>query len=245
MPSAGSASNAARATAIITARGGSKGLSRKNVRDLAGHPLIAYSIEAALATVSVDRCIVSTEDAEIRDVSLAYGAEVIDRPVELAQDTTRSADVVRHVLSSLSAVGAMPEHFVLLQPTSPLRHQGHLDACLQAYFGAEVCCALSVCELAHHPYKALRLEAGRLEPLFHEADLDRPRQQLPEAYRQNGAIYVMATKTFLEVDRFYARPALPFVMSQRESVDIDDLRDLELAAVALSEQPPPSWPRRR
>ncbi|NLE26817.1 MAG: acylneuraminate cytidylyltransferase family protein [Clostridiaceae bacterium] len=215
--------------AIITARGGSKGLTRKNLRLLAGKPLIAYSIMAGINCPYISRCIVSTEDAEIKQVSLEWGAEVIDRPEIFASDYALSQDVVRHVLESLEAAGELPDYFVLLQPTSPLRRSEHITACLDQYFTTSAACAISVTEVEYHPYKTLMLQNDYLKPFVDIESLDKPRQILPRIVRQNGAIYVMSSKLFLDVNSFYAEPAMPFFMTRGESIDIDEEYDLLLA----------------
>jgi CMP-N,N'-diacetyllegionaminic acid synthase len=224
--------------AIITARGGSKGLPRKNLLPLAGQPLIAHSIRAALGCSLVRRCWVTTEDPEIKAESLRYGAEVIERPLALATDASTSGEAVRHALETLAARGMLAEHFALLQPTSPLRTAAHLSACLEAYLRSEAHCAISVCVTEHHPYKSFREDSGWLEPLFDEALLHAPRQSLSVVYRQNGAIYAIPSRLFLERHTFYVRPAMPFVMSQEDSADIDTLDDLERAERLLARRGP-------
>lgn len=219
--------------AIITARGGSKGLPRKNVLPLAGKPLIAHSILAARECRRIGRCIVSTEDPEIRQVSLEYGAEVIDRPAELATDLALSADVVRHVLETLASAGRLPDYFVLLQPTSPLRTGAHVEACLSSYLDSTAACTVSVTETEHHPYKDFTLEQGHLHPLFGKEYLSQPRQRLPAIYRPNGAVYAMKCRTFLEQHGFFVEPALPYIMANEDSIDIDSAFDLQVAELLL------------
>lgn len=219
--------------AIITARGGSKGLPRKNVLPLAGKPLIAHTILAAKDCSLISRCIVSTEDPEIKQVSLDYGAEVIDRPAELATDLALSADVVRHVLDALTGEGRLPDYFLLLQPTSPLRTGAHVTQCLQAFLASAAACTVSVTETEHHPYKGFTLDNHFLHPLFGAHYLDQPRQRLPAVYRQNGAIYAMKSRTFLERRSFFVEPALPYIMANRDSIDIDTGFDLQVAELRL------------
>ncbi len=223
-----------RVAAIITARGGSKGLPRKNLRLLAGKPLLAYSIMAARDCRLIQRCLVSTEDEEIKAVSERWGAEVIDRPRELATDEALSRDVVAHALRWLETAGELPEYFALLQPTSPLRTAAHLTACLEVFLRSQAACAISVAEAEHHPYKAYRREGDTLVPLFGVEYLEQPRQALPPIYRQNGAIYVMHSRSFLQRPSFFAMPALPFVMSQHDSIDVDTETDLSLAEHLLA-----------
>lgn len=215
--------------AIITARGASKGFPRKNLYPLAGIPLIAHSINAALSCPSVSRCLVSTEDAEIKAVSIQWGAEVIDRPIELASDSSLSQDVVRHLLETLRKQGDFPDYFVLLQPTSPLRKAHHIEACLKAFLKSDANCAISMTEAEQHPYKMLLLDKGdNMVPFFNIESLDMPRQLLPKAYQLNGAIYVMPSKIFLEKNTFFVQPIMPYLMKQEEGVDIDSEFDIML-----------------
>lgn len=220
--------------AIIPARGGSKGLPRKNILPLAGKPLIAHSILAARECSRISRCIVSTEDLEIKQVSLEYGAEVIARPAELATDQTLSADVVQHVLDALSREGRLPDYFVLLQPTSPLRTSAHVEQCLQAFLASPAACTISVTEAEHHPYKDFTLDHGFLHPLFGAEFLSQARQRLLAVYRQNGAIYAMKSQTFLELNGFFVEPALPYIMENEDSIDIDSSFDLLVAELLLN-----------
>ena len=119
---------------IIPARGGSKGIKRKNLKEILGKPLVAYSIEAGLNSKLITKVVVSTEDSEIKEISLKYGAEVIDRPIELAKDETKTAPVMKHVLNELEKDGYKPNYVVLLQPTSPQRNSEFLDKALEFFF---------------------------------------------------------------------------------------------------------------
>ncbi|MFH1451538.1 MAG: acylneuraminate cytidylyltransferase family protein, partial [bacterium] len=219
--------------AIITARAGSKELPHKNIKLLAGKPLIAYTIEAALGCSAIQRCIVSTEDALIKAVSLRFGAEVIDRPPELATDSAFSEDVVRHVLLSLKKNKEYPEYFVLLQPTSPLRTSKHLTDCLKKFFNSKAMCSVSLVESENHPYKTLTLKKNKLSPLINFVSIDRPRQLLPKAYRPNGAIYIMKSDLFMKRRSFFTKDFIPFFMNRMDSVDIDNELDLLIADALL------------
>lgn len=220
--------------AIIPARGGSKGLPRKNVADLGGRPLIAWTIEAAKRSSSIGRVFVSTDDEEIADVSARCGAVVIARPDHLATDESRSEDVVLHALDVLDEDGNAPSHFALLQPTSPLRNEQHIDALIQAARDAAVSCAWSVNEAEHHPFKMMIESDGVLQPVARQADLNAPRQALPRAYRQNGAIYWLSTEAFRTHASFFVPPVLPYLMDAGASIDIDDAEDLDRAQRILS-----------
>lgn len=227
---------APRTAAIITARGGSKGLPRKNVLPLGGKPLIAHTVEAALGCPLLIGAWVSTDDAEIADAARMAGAGVIERPADLASDTSTSSDAVAHAIHALREAGQDFSHFALLQPTSPLRTAAHLTACLEQFAAGDFASAISVCETEHHPQKMLRLDgAGRLAPFSDASDLQRRRQDLPAVYRQNGAIYVMGVDDFLtRAEGFYLEPAMAYVMSHRDSIDIDTATDLLVAEALLA-----------
>ena len=222
--------------AIITARGGSKRVPGKNIRLLNGKPLIAHTILAAKECALISRCFVSTDDEEIGRVSRKWGAEVIERPAHLAGDEALSKDVVRHALIHCrDELGLLPDYFVLLQPTSPLRTAVHLKACIEMFLNSGMNSALSVTEAEHHPYIMFKYdEKAGLESLFEESFRDYPRQKFPRVYRPNGAIYLLSSELFLEKDSFYVKPIFPFMMSPEESVDIDTELDLQLASLLLS-----------
>jgi CMP-N-acetylneuraminic acid synthetase len=226
-----------RTVAVIPARGGSKGLSRKNLRPLAGKPLIVHSIAAGLGASLVDAVYVSSEDEEIRAVAEASGARVIARPAELATDTAQNDAVTRHALQAIGAEGGQPDVLVLLQPTSPLRTARHIDECLGAYLGSTAATAMSVCAVDHHPGKCVILRDGLAEPFTNDRDIEARRQDMVPAYRQNGAIYAAGVADFLQTGRFYRKPCLAYVMHRRDSIDIDDELDLQLAELIAGARP--------
>jgi len=221
--------------AIIPARGGSKGIKHKNIKKLAGKKLIEYSIEAALKCPYISRVIVSTEDPQIKQVSLNCGAEIFDRPLELASDTAKTNVVVKHVLEKLKQEKDSPEYFVLLQPTSPMRTSDHLMSCIEDFFEVDSSCAISVTETEDHPYKNFIIENEMLEPLFDAKYLESPRQKLPKVFRPNGAIFLMSSELFLEKNTFYVQPAMPFYMSNETSIDIDTEFDFFLIESMLKQ----------
>ena len=218
--------------AVIPARGGSKGLARKNLRALGGAALVVHSIRAAAAAATIDRFVVSTEDGEIAAVARAAGAEVLARPAELAGDTVRNNDVVRH---AIGAAGKGFAYVVLLQPTSPLRTGHDIDACLAPLLAGEAKSVMTVTPVEHHPAKAVRIDAGLVVPYAGDvAGMEARRQDLPRAYRQNGAVYALAIDDFLREDRFYVPPCRACVMSAEASLDIDTETDLAAAEQALA-----------
>lgn len=213
--------------AIIPARGGSKGLSRKNIRLLGGLPLVAHSIRAALQSDRVDLVAVSTEDAEIAEIAAGFGAQVIQRPASMATDTVQNTDVVRHALEML---GDQISHVALLQPTSPLRRAADIDACLSLLLHGAARSAMSVTPVEHHPGKVVHVtDDGHAVPFTSESDMEARRQDLPTVYRQNGAVYALGRSDFLATNRFILFPCKVHLMPPELSVDIDTEFDLLLA----------------
>ena len=217
--------------AIITARGGSKGLPRKNVLPLAGRPLIGWSITAALGSAAVGRVVVSTDDPEIAEVARAEGADVpFLRPADLSSDTASSLDVLRHALAECPGL----DHFVLLQPTSPLRRAADIDAAWQLLQKTGGASCVSVCETFESPWHMYLQDGdGRLSRLLPEPPKGLRRQDLPVAYRLNGAIYLARRDWFLTNGHLIDADTVALVMPPDRSVDIDTRADFDLAASLL------------
>ena len=215
--------------AIIVARGGSKGLPHKNILPCAGRPLIAWSIDAARAAVTVDDVVVSTDDADIAEVARAAGVDVPWlRPAALATDEATVAEVVVHALSQQKA---MPTGLVLLQATSPLRTGADVDACVAALSTAPSC--VSLCAVSEHPAWMMRLaHDGRLSPLLGELPSGR-RQQLEPLHVLNGAVYAARVDWFLRERRFIGAETTGYVMPVERSVDVDTALDLLLCDAIL------------
>jgi CMP-N,N'-diacetyllegionaminic acid synthase len=220
--------------AVIPARGGSKRLPRKNILPVDGKPLIAHSIEMALKAVSVSRCIVSTEDKEIADVSLQYGSEISIRPSELAADSTPTNKVVLDLLQTLGESGYKPEYLILLQPTSPLRTAVHIDEAVARLTGSDANSVISVCPAEHHPLKTLIEEDNELRPLFDDSSVETPEQELPEVLRPNGAIFCVRTSAFIDSGKFLVPKMLPYLMPGHVSVDVDSAQDLQFAEFLMN-----------
>jgi len=226
---------------LIPARGGSKGIPRKNIAPVLGRPLLAYTCDAALASRSLTRVILSTDDEEIARVGREAGVEVpFLRPAHLSEDQTPSIDVVIHAVEWLDAnTGSRPDAVVLLQPTSPLRTSRHIDeACdlLQADDTADS--VVSVIEVPHrfNPYSIMTVRDGRLAPYIPDpVPFDRYRRQnLPSFVARNGPA-VLVTKTDVIANRrsFYGDRILPYAMSELDSLDVDTEVDLLFVAAAL------------
>ena len=226
--------------AIVPARGGSKGLPRKNLRRLAGFPLLAWTIAAGRAAAQVTTVVVSTDDEEIADVARQFGAETpFLRPVDLARDDTPDLPVFEHALRWLeSERDWRPELVVQLRPTSPLRPTGMVDeaiALLRGHPGADSLRAVTF--PSQTPYKMWRLESGALAPLlgsFEEELFNAPRQRLPSVYWQTGHIDVVRPATLLDQRSLTGRRIVPFVVDPRYALDIDTLEQLELAEWLLA-----------
>lgn len=224
--------------AIIPARGGSKGIPRKNIKLLAGKPLIAWSIETARNTSCLDRIIVSTDDPEIAEVAREWGAETpFLRPESFALDDTPDKPVYQHALNWLAEnEGYCPEIVVWLRPTSPLRRSENIAAAVEKLIDTGADWVRSVCLVEHHPYWMYRLDGDVMQPLLPEiniADYLR-RQLLPPAYRLNGAVDVTWTKNIIEQEILYSGDMRALVMEADQSVDIDTPIDFVLAEAIIS-----------
>jgi len=217
--------------AVITARGGSKGLPRKNVLPLGGKPLIAWTVEAAKASRYVDRVVLSSDDPEIIAAAVAAGAEApFVRPAELAGDAAGSVDVMLH---ALDAIGAESDLAVLLQPTSPLRRAADIDACVEACAAGATSC-VTVTEAAKPPFwMFFRTADGRLNRVVEPPPGAHRRQDLPPAFVVNGAVYVVAVEWFRAERTFVDANTRSVIMPPERSVDIDTATDFALAACLL------------
>lgn len=217
--------------AIIPARGGSKGLPRKNVLPLAGKPLIAHTIEAARAARAVGRVIVSTDDAEIRDIAVRYGAEVVLRPPELAGDTASSESAILHVLEHLKLTeGVVPDLLAFLQCTSPLTLPEDIDGTVDRLLADSADSVLAVAPFHGFLWQQ---HADEAVPVNHDKRVRLLRQQCPSQYRETGAVYVMRTAGFLTAKhRFFGKTSMHVIPADRGH-EIDDAADFELARILL------------
>lgn len=221
--------------AIIPARGGSKGIPGKNIKKLAGRPLISYSIEAALKSRGIDRVVVSTDDKEIAKISKKLGADVpYLRPKELAQDKTPIIPVLVHMINYLrEKEGYFPYAVVLLQPTSPLRRVKHIEEAIKKFLGNPMDDSLvSVVRAPHNfqPVKLMKMSGGYLAPyLKGQGTKVFTRKNLPELYARNGpAILITKTKVITKDKSLYGKRIIPYQMSKIASFDIDDMEDWKI-----------------
>ncbi len=225
---------------IIPARGGSKGVPRKNIRMLAGKPLLAWTAEAALAS-RLDRVILSSEDPEIIEVGRNHGVEVpFTRPQELADDLTPAIDVVLHALEFLiDTEGYRPDTIMLLQPTSPLRTMQHINEAMELFEKSPGASSLvSVVEVPHNmtPESIMHLqENGYLKPMISRDERQNIRHLKPVYYARNGAaIYLTRADCIIQNHSLYGDKILAYLMTKESSIDIDDLFDFKLCELLLS-----------
>lgn len=223
--------------AIIPARGGSKGIPKKNIKFLIGKPLIAYTIEAALKSKYLDRTIVFTEDKEIAEISKKYRAEIINRPVKLAKDNTPTSDVILHVLSVLKREDYNPDIIVLLQPTSPLRDVKDIDSAIRLFFNKNGDSLISVSLSKELPFWTHKIDKrGFIKPLLGFKNYYKRRQELPKTYMENGAICLTTPENIYKYNEFYTKKTLPYIMPFKNSIDIDEPLDFYFAEFLLKNE---------
>lgn len=223
---------------LIPARGGSKGIKDKNIKELNGKPLIAYTIEAAKGSKYIDCIMVSTDSEKIACISREFGAWVPSlRPDELAEDTSRTIDVVIYTKKMLEGMGKEFGILCLLQPTSPLRDSADIDRAIEIYYNSNCTSVVAVSEVREHPLLIRTIDSkGRLETLLNMNSTVR-RQDMPKYYRVNGSIYVNATDEINENTSFNDN-VLACVIDAKHGVDIDAIEDFMLAECIIKNGKP-------
>lgn len=220
---------------LIPARSGSKGLPRKNIKPLLGKPLIAWTIEQALASKYLDRLIVSTDDEGIAEVSRKYGAEIpFIRPKELAEDNAKGIDVVLHTIDWLNENDKQKQYdlIILLQPTSPLRATEDIDKAIELLFLKKAKAIVSVCEVDHHPlWTNILPKDGCMKDFSRQEITNKNRQELPVFYRLNGAIYLAYGDYIKQCRSFIGKDTFAYIMPREISIDIDNEVDFKLAEI--------------
>ncbi len=229
--------------AIIPARGGSKSIPRKNIRSFAGHPLIAYSIVAALAAETITRVMVSTDDPEIAEISRQYGAETpFLRPAEISQDQTPDLPVFQHALNWLAAEEDYhPQIVVQLRPTSPFRRVQHIDqAVYQLLEKPQADSIRTVCMPFQNPFKMWKIHSdGFMRPLLETKftePYNMPRQALPEVFWQTGYVDAAWADTLLQKNSMTGERILPLIIATDEWIDIDSPDDWRRAERLLENE---------
>jgi CMP-N-acetylneuraminic acid synthetase len=236
--------DALRVLAVVPARGGSKGIPRKNLQLLAGKPLVAHAVDVARAARLVSRVVCSTDDAEIAEAARAAGAEVpFLRPADLATDASEDWPVFVHALEFLDThEGWRPDLIVNLRPTSPLRTPRHVDDAIRLLIDTGADSVKAVCLARQHPHKMwLRAPGGGIEPFLKTPfRLDRgpdvPRAELEDVYWQNGVVDVTRRQVILEQGVMIGKTVAGLVTEPLESIDIDTPLDLKLAELLMAQR---------
>lgn len=218
---------------LIPARGGSKGIKNKNIVDLCGKPLIAYTIDAACNSSYIDNIVVTTDSENIAEISKKWGGEVpFLRPKELAEDTSTTLEAVLHAIRILENKGQLFDVLVLLQPTSPLRTTEDIDNAIRIFFEKGRQAVVGVSEVDDHPILVRTLgKKGKLEKLLSLNSTCR-RQDMPKYYRVNGSLYVNSIAN-LNLDTSFNDNEIPYVMEKDHSIDIDEIQDLYMVEYYL------------
>ena len=227
--------------AIIPARGGSKGVTNKNIRMLAGKPLIAYTLEASQKSSVLTHTIVSTDSEEIATIAKNHGGKVpFMRPAELATDMAASLPVIQHAVKEMEALlNCKFDAVVMLQPTCPLRASADIDQAVNKLFESKADSVISVTDVGgHHPLRMKRIVAGDhlVNYIEQGAEDMRPRQVLPPTYIRNGALYVAKRDVIMEKNTFVGEDCRAYIMPGDRSVNIDVFEDLLVAEHYLKEK---------
>ena len=234
-------SNKFKILSIIPARGGSKGIPKKNIYPLCGKPLMVYTIEAAKGSKYISRTILSSDSHDIIDIAYKYGVEVpFIRPKELAEENTPTLPVIQHAVEWLKEnEDYIPDYIILLQPTSPLRTSRHIDEALEKLIYSDADSIVSVVKVPHqyNPYSIMEMKDGFLKPFLEYDELKNIRQLKPTFYARNGAaIYAFTYECLMKRNSIYGDKILAYEMSREESIDIDDLLDLTICEMLLEDR---------
>ena len=228
--------------AIIPARGGSKGIPYKNIKLLNGIPLIEYTTTSAIKSRYINRIVVSTDDAQIADLSINLGVEVpFLRPSYLANDDSPSLPVFIHTLQELEKLdGYKPDIIIILQPTSPLRLTSHIDEALELYLTSNCDSLVSICDVPHNmnPFSVMNIDSSSMLKNFMDFDeKNNLRQKKPNFVARNGAgIYIFNYDCLMKKNSIYGNTIVGYRMDKISSIDIDDYFDWEVASLFLSKK---------
>lgn len=225
--------------AVIPARGGSKGIPKKNIKKLAGKPLISYTIDAALNARTLDKVIVSTDDRRIAKIAKDLGAEVpFMRPRYLTKDATPMVPVVQHAVKKIEKLdGRRVDVVVLLQPTSPLRVASDIDTGVRKILKTKADSVVGVCQIEYlsHPRLIKRIKGNRIYPYLKSRKGSARRQALPVVYKLNAALYVVRRDTLMKKGTFYGKHVEAYIMDRERSIDIDTELDFLIAEALLKQ----------
>lgn len=222
---------------LVPARGGSKGVPGKNIRPLAGRPLLEYTARVARASGVIDRLVLSTDSPEIAEVGRRAGLDVpFLRPAALAADDTPMLPVVRYTLDGLAEQGWTPEILVILQPTSPLRRAEHIRDAVTILRETQADSVVTVVEVPRHlsPDYVMRIEDGRLRTFLPEGAKVTRRQDARQAYSRDGTVYACWTRTITRFGNIYGEECRPLVVDAQDSLSIDSPADWDAAERMLA-----------
>ena len=220
--------------AVVPARGGSKGIPRKNIRLLGGEPLIGHTLKTAMSVDMIDDLIVSTDDNEISDVAKKYGAEVLNRPSELATVKSSTFSVIKHTVSWLSETEQWnPEIVVILQPTTPFRKAHHIDGVLDLLINSKADAVITIRKPDYPPQWMLKLgNEKKLKNLIKGGNQYKRRQDTPLAYQPAGTAYAFRTHLLYEIDTLFPfKDTRGYVVKNEEAINIDTYNDYEMAKI--------------
>jgi CMP-N,N'-diacetyllegionaminic acid synthase len=225
---------------IIPARAGSKGISRKNIQEIQGIPMVAYTFDAAIKSQYIEKSYVTTDDENVIKIANEYGVKVpFVRPKYLSGDESITVDVVLHFLEWYKIdSGGFPENFVLLQPTSPFRDYVDIDNAITQFKKSQSLSLFSACEVTQHPFEMFHIDNDKGLDFFYRKDNNvkiKRRQNYQNVYFEDGAIYICNTKWFLKKRKFFDSESGVIFLNKEHSIDIDEPIDLELAR-AISRQ---------
>ena len=224
--------------ALITARGGSKGIPKKNIIKLCGKPLVHWTVESAMKSKYIDKIFLSTDSDEIIKSIKKFPVEVpFKRPKNLSSDKATSTDVILHFTEWMKKNESEYDILLLLQPTSPFRKSEHIDNAIKKFIGSkEALSLISITENIKSPYLSRKINSkGFLENLFNEKS-EKRRQDIPVTYYINGAIYLMGVKNFEKYKTFQTAKTLNYKMPYYSSIDIDEPVDLKIAELHYKEK---------
>lgn len=213
-----------RVLAVVPARGGSKGIPRKNLRELAGRPLLAYTVDAARESGCIDRCVLSTDSEEIAEVARSLGLEIpFLRPAELAADDTPMQATIEHVVTELERDGWQADIVLVLQPTAPLRRGEHLARAVEILADTQATSVASVVQIPQHlsPQYVMKIVDGRLANFLPDGARVTRRQDAEPAYARDGTVYAVRRDVLVLEHDLYGRDCRPLVLSEGESMNLD------------------------
>jgi len=222
--------NGKRVVAVTLARGGSKGIPKKNIVDIAGQPLLMYTVNAIRESKFIDSYFVSTDDDEIYQLCVSNGVSCIRRPLHLSSDTAKSSDALIHAIENLEC-----DYVVEVMATNPLKETCDIDGCIELIFEKTAESVVSVVRVYdHHPSRIKFLNEDGVMKNFYPEDVESRRQDLsPPAYIRNGSIYVMTKLFLMENKARYGKDSIAYIMPLERTINIDEPEDLEIARLRL------------